>query len=124
MDRIPVTNSAVRGNRLARMIADFDVVEDCGRQTAPRGAPRILVVDSDPIMRDLMERILWSEGFGTAVASDCHQAMEVFRTAPVDLILMEMVLAGSGGVEVCRRLQADRSMRDIPVIFISSLDDP
>ena len=106
------------------MITDFDLSEECTYQAAAPRAPKILVVDSDPITRDLIQRILWGEGFRTITAADCQQALEFVSTDPIDLILAEMVLPGPGGMGICRGLQAERSIPPVPVIFLSSLDDP
>jgi sigma-B regulation protein RsbU (phosphoserine phosphatase) len=92
-------------------------------QTRPEAAPRILIVDDNPLNRDLVERILWAEGFATLRARDAEEAVSVLRSAPVDLILLDVVLPGRSGLDLCAAFQADRALRDIPVIFLSALDD-
>jgi phosphoserine phosphatase RsbU/P len=96
----------------------------CGGQTGTEAAPCILIVDDDPLNRDLVARILRVEGFRTAAAGDGDAALSVLRSIQVDLILMDVVLPGRTGNELCADIKSDRALRDIPVIFLSSLDEP
>lgn len=96
----------------------------CGAETGTEAAPCILIVDDNPLNRDLVERVLWAEGFRTAVARDAEEALGVLRSTQVDLILLDVVLPGRSGLELCADFKSDRTLRDIPVIFLSSLDEP
>jgi sigma-B regulation protein RsbU (phosphoserine phosphatase) len=88
------------------------------------GAPRILIVEDDPLNRDLMERILAAEGFRTVAAGDGEEAFSALRSTTPDLILLDILLPGRTGFELCSEFKTDRTLRDIPVIFLSALDHP
>ena len=91
-------------------------------RSAP-SAPRILVVDDTPLMRDLSTRILHGEGFQTAVAGSGEEAFEILRSVRIDLVLMDVQMPVVNGFEVCRRIKSDRELSDIPIIFVSALDE-
>jgi signal transduction histidine kinase len=82
----------------------------------------IMVVDDTPANLKLLEGML--RGLGYRVLEFPHGAMALKAAArnPPDLILLDIILPGMDGFEVCRRLKADESLKDIPVLFISALD--
>ena len=85
--------------------------------------PTILVVDDTPTILDLVSSILTAEGFHTLVASDGRTACELSHVEQPDLILMDVLMPGETGFETCARLKSDPATADIPIIFLSSLDD-
>lgn len=89
----------------------------------PERAPAILIVDDAPLNLDLMQRILRAEGFRTLVAAGGCEALKVCSTAPVDLILLDVMMPDRDGFQVCADLKSNPATRDIPVIFLSALDD-
>jgi sigma-B regulation protein RsbU (phosphoserine phosphatase) len=107
---------------MANSAADQPV--PCGGETGTEEAPRILIVDDNPLNRELVQRILRSEGFRTASAGDGEEAVSVLRSTQVDLILLDVLMPGRTGYEVCADLKTDRTLREIPVIFVSSFDEP
>lgn len=92
--------------------------------TEARGRHRVLVVDDDAHIREVVRFALDRSGFEVDEASDGHQALEqVERTAP-DLIVLDILMPELDGTEVCRRLRASTSpARGIPIIFLSSKSD-
>lgn len=85
-----------------------------------RFAQHILVVDDSPVNIQLLAATLVSL-YEIHFATHGPQALEFVRTHPVDLILLDVAMPGMDGFEVCRRLKADESTRDIPVIFVTAL---
>lgn len=83
----------------------------------------ILIVDDTPDNLRLLSQILSARQYHVRVATGGERALESVRMATPDLILMDIKMPGMNGFEVCRRLKADSTMREIPVIFISALDD-
>ena len=84
---------------------------------------RILIVDDVPLNVAVIAATLKSE-YATEGASSGPQALEIARSArPPDLILLDVMMPGMDGYEVCRRLKADPATRDIPVIFLTNSDD-
>jgi sigma-B regulation protein RsbU (phosphoserine phosphatase) len=85
--------------------------------------PTILVVDDTPTNLYLATSVLAAEGFGTLTASDGPTARELSRTRQPDLILLDVLMPGETGFETCAQLKSDPLTADIPIIFLSSLDD-
>jgi putative two-component system response regulator len=86
-------------------------------------SPRVLIVDDNPMVANLLEQVLRSEGNDVAVAGDGLEALaEVERSAP-DLILLDLDLPGLHGYEVCRRLKANPATRLIPIVIVTARCD-
>src|ERR1700683_3108166 len=85
--------------------------------------PTILVVDDTPTNLDVVRCILEAEGFRTLSASDGPAARGMCRTEQPDLILLDVLMPGETGFETCAQLKSDSVTADIPIIFLSSLDD-
>ena len=86
-------------------------------------APKILIVDDTPVNVELLENVLRQEGFVTVVARDGVEARAVSQTERPDLILLDVMMPGETGFETCAKLKSDPSTADIPIIFLSTLDD-
>jgi len=84
---------------------------------------KILVVDDDPGIRDVVCFALQKAGFATAVAADGEQALARFAADPPALVVLDILMPELDGVEVCRRLRADPKGRATPIVFLSSKDD-
>jgi sigma-B regulation protein RsbU (phosphoserine phosphatase) len=91
-------------------------------QTA-RDTPAILVVDDTPTSLDLVRSVLEAEGFRTLTAGDGPTARHLARGHQPDLILLDVMLPGETGFETCSQLKSDPVTADIPIIFLSALDD-
>ncbi len=82
----------------------------------------ILIVDDTPANLRLLSAMLVEQGYKTRTAPDGPLALASAQAIPPDLILLDIKMPGMNGYEVCQALKADRRTRDIPVIFISALD--
>ncbi len=80
----------------------------------------ILIVD-DAIENLKMLSGLLRADYQTYIAKDGEKALELARTNPPDLILLDIVMPGMDGYEVCRRLKADSLTSDIPVVFVTAM---
>jgi serine phosphatase RsbU (regulator of sigma subunit) len=85
-------------------------------------AESILIVDDAPANLRLLSEMLAGEGYSVRVATSGRRALASVRAVTPDLILLDIRMAEMNGYEVCRHLKADRRTRQIPVIFISALD--
>ena len=83
---------------------------------------RVLVVDDDERIAASVRRALVYEGFSVDVASDGHAALAALRDDPPDLVILDVMLPGVDGLEVCRRIRADPSA-DLPVLMLTARDD-
>jgi putative two-component system response regulator len=86
--------------------------------------PRILVVDDEPISLKVLADLL-TPRYSVIVAKSGEEALERLQAAtPPDLALLDVMMPGIDGFEVCRRMKANRRTADIPVIFITALGQP
>ncbi|MFA6014801.1 MAG: EAL domain-containing protein [Gallionellaceae bacterium] len=81
----------------------------------------ILLVDDSPVNLGVVVEGLERHGFDVLVAVDGEEALERVEVASPDLILLDVMMPGIDGFEVCRRLKAQDHTRDIPVLFMTSL---
>jgi two-component system cell cycle response regulator len=85
---------------------------------------RVLVVDDIPANVKLLEARLTAEYFDVTSASSGPQALQLCAAAPCDIILLDVMMPGMDGFEVCRRLKADTRTQHIPVVMVTALDQP
>src|SRR4028118_830024 len=83
----------------------------------------ILVVDDTPTNLKVLFELLNQSGFKVSIAKSGESALEKVHHALPDLILLDVMMPGIDGFETCRRLQADPSTQEIPVIFMSALSE-
>jgi putative two-component system response regulator len=88
----------------------------------PKNHPRILVVDDAPENLMIMESVL-SKDYSLKMFSDSTQALEYAFANPPDLILLDVMMPGIDGFEICRQFKANARLADVPVIFITSKTD-
>lgn len=94
-----------------------------GAWVVQEGKGNVLVVDDTPQNLDLLFEILTSDGFEVRPVTSGGLALMSAQTVVPDLILLDILMPGMDGFEVCRRLKADERTRDVPVLFISALED-
>jgi two-component system response regulator RegX3 len=81
---------------------------------------RITVVDDEPAIRDAVSYALRSEGYDVEPLESAEEALRaVERTPPPDLIVLDLMLPGLSGIEVCRRARADS---DVPILLLTARD--
>ncbi|WP_026731846.1 GGDEF/EAL domain-containing response regulator [Fischerella sp. PCC 9605] len=83
----------------------------------------ILIIDDMPDNLRVLSSLLTREGYGVRKALNWHMALTACQTLLPDLILLDIMIPEVDGYEICRRLKACRLTADIPVIFISALED-
>jgi len=85
--------------------------------------PTVLVVDDDPGARLLVGSALEIAGFRVVTAADGASALTQYRAQPVDCIVLDVVMPGMSGFDVCAALRAQPDSRHVPVLMQTSLDD-
>jgi two-component system OmpR family response regulator len=88
--------------------------------TRPATGPKILIVDDDPAIREVVSFALRRGGFTTAEAADGRAALTRFAAEGADLVVLDVMLPELDGIEVCRAL---RQTSTVPVLFLSSRDE-
>ena len=81
---------------------------------------RVLVVDDDPGILDVVSYALESEGFDVARAEDGEEALRRAQREKFDLLVLDVMLPGLSGMEVCRRLRADENA--VPILMLTARD--
>ncbi|KAA9130110.1 response regulator transcription factor [Microbacterium caowuchunii] len=81
---------------------------------------RILVVDDDTALAEMIGIVLNTEGFETAFCADGSEAVGAFRAERPDLVLLDLMLPGMDGIEICTRL---RSESGVPIIMLTARTD-
>lgn len=93
-----------------------------GAATKGGGVPgkKVLVVDDDRVIQQLLEVNLELEGYEVLTAGDGEQALVRVKEFSPDVVILDIMMPKLDGIEVCRRLKADPSTADLPVIFLSA----
>lgn len=89
---------------------------------AVKGRPKLLVVDDQPINIQVIHQI-FSADCQVFMATSGAQALTICKDNPPDLVLLDVVMPGMDGFEVCAKLQADEATKNIPVIFVTAHAD-
>jgi len=87
----------------------------------PKGS--ILIVDDTVHIQYLLSQMLVGEGYKVRAVANGAQALAAVQATPPDLILLDIMMPEMDGYEVCRHLKADAQTRDIPIVFISALEE-
>ncbi len=85
--------------------------------------PKILVVDDIPDNRELLCRLLSRQGHTASTAANGLEALECLARSQFDCVLLDIMMPVMGGIETLSRLKADDTLRHIPVIVVSAIDD-
>jgi CheY-like chemotaxis protein len=80
----------------------------------------VLVVEDDLQIAAILADLLEGEGYRVATAVD-GQALPLALADPPDLVLLDVMMPGMDGAEVCRRLNADPRTRDVPIVFLTAM---
>ena len=94
--------------------------------TAPlrTGNETIMAVDDTPANLAILVELLGRRGYRVAAFPRGSMALKAAALEAPDLILLDIMMPGMDGFEICMRLKEDEKLREIPVLFISALDDP
>lgn len=81
---------------------------------------RILVVDDDPALSEMLGIVLRAEGFDPVFCGDGEQAMTIFREVRPDLVLLDVMLPGQDGIQVCRQIRGESG---VPIVMLTAKSD-
>ena len=96
-------------------------MNDLKAETAAK-PPKILVVDDTPANVKLLADRLSVKGYEIATASNGEEALEQVRAWGPDLILLDVVMPGLNGYDVCRRIRENPAMAMLPIVMVTALD--
>src|SRR5437899_3133582 len=83
--------------------------------------PKILIIDDKLDTLLLLRELLSSRGYEVVTSNETHEVKEIIRSERPDLILLDVVMPGKSGYDVCRELKEDRLTRLIPIVMITGL---
>ena len=82
--------------------------------------PRVLVVDDDAALAEMLGIVLRTDGFDPSFVADGSRALKVFRETKPDIVLLDLMLPGSSGIDVCRAIRAESGT---PIIMLTAKTD-
>ncbi|WP_034650207.1 MtrAB system response regulator MtrA [Corynebacterium vitaeruminis] len=83
-------------------------------------AQKILVVDDDPAISEMLTIVLEAEGFDTVAVTDGAVAVDVFHREDPDLVLLDLMLPGMNGIDICRLIRQESS---VPIVMLTAKTD-
>ena len=87
-------------------------------------AKKILIIEDEELLYNLLQRKLSEEGYEASVAKDGVEGMQMMKEMKPDLILLDIVMPNKNGFEVMDEMQADERLKHIPIIVISNSGQP
>lgn len=86
--------------------------------------PKILIVDDDITITELMKALVSMEGHQPTTVNDSLQAVEIAKSVDPDLITLDLMMPGLTGFELCKLLHDDPRFANTPIVIVSAKDDP
>ncbi len=83
-------------------------------------APRLLLVEDDPALAELLEFRFKAEGYAVTVTPDGDEALLLAQEEAPDLVLLDWMVEGTSGIEVCRRLRRDKATAHVPIVMLTA----
>ncbi len=87
-------------------------------------AKKILLVEDEELVLDLLQRKLTNEGYEVSVAKDGEEGIQIMKKVKPDLVLLDIIMPKMGGFEVMEEMQKVPELKQIPVIVISNSGQP
>jgi DNA-binding response OmpR family regulator len=84
-------------------------------------AKKILIVDDDPDMVEMLRLALHSEGYAIRTAVNGREALRKALVSPPDLVLLDLIMPGLHGFNVCERLRSHSATASVPIIMVTAL---
>ena len=84
---------------------------------------RVLIVEDEPDIRELVVHHLKREGYQVSAASSGEEALRQVQAAPPDLVILDLMMPAMNGLEVCRRLRQDPSTVSLPIVMLTAKGD-
>lgn len=107
--------------KIASPSVKMPAVKAGGANKSAQGGAKVLIVEDDKFLRDLIVQKLKREGFAIFEAVDGEEGLKIAKEKHPDIILLDLILPGLDGFEVLRRIKSDDSTASIPVIVLSNL---
>jgi len=86
--------------------------------------PKILIIDDDVTITELLKTLVKIEGHTPTTVNDSTKAMEIATSVDPDLITLDLMMPGLSGFDLCELLQQEPTLAKIPILIVSARDDP
>jgi len=86
--------------------------------------PMVLCIDDDPLVLHVYRELLVPQGYRVCTATEGLLGLEMARQDRPDVILLDVMLRGLSGYDICRKLRVDPALGDIPIILLTAWDHP
>lgn len=86
--------------------------------------PKILIVDDDLTITELMKALMMMEGYEPTVVNNSTKALDVAASFQPDLITMDLMMPGISGFDLCEQLRQDPRFANLPILIVTAKDDP
>ncbi len=90
----------------------------------PLNQPTVLCIDDDPLVLHFYRSFLESHGYRVLTATDGLQGMALAAQDRPAVIVLDVLLQGLSGYDICRKLRADPALRSIPILLLTAWDQP
>ena len=84
---------------------------------------RILIVDDDTDLTELLRLVFESKGFGVTIAYNGEQTLEILEEELPEVVLLDLMMPGIGGLDVCRQIRSNPRTSNIPIIVLTAKAD-
>ena len=84
----------------------------------------IMIVDDEPIINKVIEDIFKPEGYNVIKATNGPEALEKLKKIQPDLILLDIMMPGMDGWDVCEKIKGNKKTENIPIVFLTAKTDP
>ncbi|MGA1862368.1 response regulator [Deferribacter thermophilus] len=81
---------------------------------------KILIAEDSATEREIMKKALEAEGYSIVAVSDGDSALEEVRKNEYDLVILDVIMPGKNGYQVCREIKKDDLLKEIPVVIVTS----
>jgi PAS domain S-box-containing protein len=108
--------------RLAAILRSSSTPSAFDSRSGFLGPKKILAVDDSATFREELSAQLRQEGYDVALACSGEEALELLAVQTVDCVLLDVIMPGLSGTEVCRRIKESPALRDVPLLMLTSLD--
>jgi DNA-binding response OmpR family regulator len=95
-----------------------------GEEAVVFARPKILCIDDDQLLLSLLANLLKDNDFQALTAQDGPSGIEIAKRERPALILLDVMMPGMDGFEVCRRMRTDSALKDTPIIIVTAMTDP
>jgi DNA-binding response OmpR family regulator len=82
---------------------------------------RVLFIDDDPLVGKLVQDLLEQQGYQVTVATSGKEGLNVARARPPDVFLLDIMMPGMDGFQVCEAIRRDDALRSIPVVMLTAM---